>query len=645
MATKSAILSVKIISDAKEFQKGTKQAESGLDKFQSKINKLSLPATALLAGLAVVGKGIIGLASDAEQMQGGMQAVFGKASKDVDKFAATSAERLGLNGAAYDQLAAQIGTSLKGAGTATNKLAGETDKLMSQGADLASVFGGTTTDAVNSMSSAFRGQFDPLEKYGIIITASMVNDRLKAKGLDKLTGAQLAQAKQQEINNMISEQASQYSGNFAKEADTLAGMQERLTAKVQDLGIKLGTVLLPALTSAAQELSPLVDWISQNSDMVLKLTGVIAGLAVGLLLLNGAVRVYRGLLVVATAAQATFGAAKGIVTGLQNFQSGFSNASAAASSFSGKMGTVGGAVKGSLVWIGQSTKALVLNTGALIKNGVVAVATGIKTAVLATAKGIATAAQWAYNLAMAANPMVWVIALIVGLIAVIVLVATKTTFFQDVWANVSAFITAAIAAVTAWFSSMWQSAIATVLSIVATISAFFGGVFATVQALVAVAIAAVLAKVSEIKARVQSVLDTAKGIFSAGFETMRSVADSAISGVIGFIDNISGAVQGAITWVKDLFTIKTPGWVSSVFGGGGTGMEFVGNIAHTGTQFGTGATGGISVGSFSGRGSKTVINNTNVTVEFKGLVTDKVGTAREIKKLLQNEAALVGGRA
>lgn len=645
MANKSAILSVKIVSDAKEFQKGTKQAESGIDKFQKKMDKLTLPAAGILTGLAVVTKGVVGLASDAEQMQGGMQAVFGKASKEVDKFASTSAERLGMNGAAYDKLAAQIGTSLKGAGTSTKDLASETDKLISMGADLSSVFGGTGPEAVDAMSSAFRGQFDPLEKYGIIITAAMVSERLKAKGMDKLTGAALAQAKQQEINNMITEQSSQYNGNFAKEADTLAGMQERLTAKVQDLGIKLGTVLLPALTDAAQALSPVVDWVSQNIDVVFKLTGVIAGLAAGILLVSGAIRVYRAVLVVATAAQAAFGAAKGVVTGLQNFQSGFSNASAAASSFSGKMGTVGGAVKASLVWIGQSTKALVLNTGALIKNGVVAVATGIKTAALATAKGIATAAQWAYNLAMAANPMVWVIALIVGLIAVIVLVATKTTFFQDVWAKVSAFIMSAIVAVTAWFSSMWQSAIATVLSIVATISGFFGSVFAAVQAFVAVAIAAVLAKVSEIKARVQSVIDGAKALFSSGFETMRSAADSAISGVIGFIDNISGAVQGAITWVKDLFTIKTPGWLSSVFGGGGTGMEFVGNIAHTGAQFGTGATGGISVGSFSGRGSKTVINNTNVTVEFKGLVTDKVGTAREIKKLLQNEAALVGGRA
>lgn len=32
----------------------------------------------------------------------------------------------------------------------------------------------------------------------------------------------------------------------------------------------------------------------------------------------------------------------------------------------------------------------------------------------------------------------------------------------------------------------------------------------------------------------------------------------------------------------------------------------------------------------------------NVKVEFTGVVTDKVGTAREIKKLLEDEALLVG---
>jgi hypothetical protein len=58
-----------------------------------------------------------------------------------------------------------------------------------------------------------------------------------------------------------------------------------------------------------------------------------------------------------------------------------------------------------------------------------------KTASLATAAAtkVATAAQWLWNIAMEANPIGAIIALVVLLVAAIVLIATKTTWFQDIW--------------------------------------------------------------------------------------------------------------------------------------------------------------------------------------------------------------------
>lgn len=61
---------------------------------------------------------------------------------------------------------------------------------------------------------------------------------------------------------------------------------------------------------------------------------------------------------------------------------------------------------------------------------------------------LATAAQWAMNVAMLANPITWIVIGIVALIAVIVLVATKTRFFQTVWGAVWGFMKG----VGAWFA-------------------------------------------------------------------------------------------------------------------------------------------------------------------------------------------------
>ena len=44
-----------------------------------------------------------------------------------------------------------------------------------------------------------------------------------------------------------------------------------------------------------------------------------------------------------------------------------------------------------------------------------------------------TAAQWLLNVALTANPIGLIIAAVVALIAIIVLIATKTTWFQDLW--------------------------------------------------------------------------------------------------------------------------------------------------------------------------------------------------------------------
>lgn len=67
---------------------------------------------------------------------------------------------------------------------------------------------------------------------------------------------------------------------------------------------------------------------------------------------------------------------------------------------------------------------------------------------LAVAIGIVTAVQWAWNAALALSPVTWIILGIVALIAVIVLVATKTRFFQTVWGGIWSFFKA----IGSWFA-------------------------------------------------------------------------------------------------------------------------------------------------------------------------------------------------
>jgi hypothetical protein len=71
--------------------------------------------------------------------------------------------------------------------------------------------------------------------------------------------------------------------------------------------------------------------------------------------------------------------------------------------------------------------------------------------------GLVTAAQWAWNIAQLASPMTWIIIGIVALIAVIVLIATKTTWFQDAWRTSWKWIKESAGAVGSWFKdTLWN---------------------------------------------------------------------------------------------------------------------------------------------------------------------------------------------
>ena len=81
--------------------------------------------------------------------------------------------------------------------------------------------------------------------------------------------------------------------------------------------------------------------------------------------------------------------------------------------------------------------------------------TPILTAVIGV-MGLVTAAQWVWNASLLASPVTWIVIGIIALVAVIVLIATKTTWFQDIWRVTWSFIKDTALAVGRWFrDELW----------------------------------------------------------------------------------------------------------------------------------------------------------------------------------------------
>jgi hypothetical protein len=73
--------------------------------------------------------------------------------------------------------------------------------------------------------------------------------------------------------------------------------------------------------------------------------------------------------------------------------------------------------------------------------------------------GAVTAAQWAWNVATTANPIGLIIVAIAALIAIIILIATKTTWFQDLWNWIWGKIGDPVKAVWAWLKDSAGAAV------------------------------------------------------------------------------------------------------------------------------------------------------------------------------------------
>lgn len=253
---RSAVVKVAIVADNSKLNSGLAQSESRLKSFGKSVVKAGIAAgIAAGAGVAVLAKKSIEAASKAQQSMGATETVFGRFADQVVKDSKRAANSVGLSANEYRESANLIGSLFKNQGVAIDELGGKTKTMVKTAADLAATFGGPTSDAVEALASAFKGEFDPLEKYGISVKqAAITTEAWAVAGVDtaaafkELSTEQQAAAKQTATTNLLMGQSKQTMGAFAKETNTLAHQQQVLGAQWENLKAKIGTALLPVVT-------------------------------------------------------------------------------------------------------------------------------------------------------------------------------------------------------------------------------------------------------------------------------------------------------------------------------------------------------------------------------------------------------------
>jgi phage-related protein len=200
-------------------------------------------------GIGSFFKSAVSGAADLEQSVGAVDAVFKGSAGQIHEWASTAATDVGLTQNEFNELGTLIGSQLKNGGTAMEELAPKTKSLITLGSDLSSMFGGTTSEAVEALSSALKGERDPIERYGVSLNQAKIDAEAAALGFSKVGGSLSDEATQAATLSLIMKQTADAHGNFGRETDTLAHKQQVLNAQWANGKARIGAELLPVVSA------------------------------------------------------------------------------------------------------------------------------------------------------------------------------------------------------------------------------------------------------------------------------------------------------------------------------------------------------------------------------------------------------------
>lgn len=395
-----AIVSVTIAGNAGPLRKELTGADKLLSNFGLSVNKVGIAATAAFSGLAAGIGSAVSSASDLNETMSKVGVIFGAANRDVVKFADGAAKSLGQTRQQALDAAATFGIFGQAAGLTGKSLADFSTGFTALASDLASFNNTTPEDAILAIGAALRGEAEPLRRYGVLLDDATLKSAAMELGIYSGSGALTAQQKILAAQKVIYEQTTVAQGDFARTSEGLANQSRILSAELENAKTQIGEAFLPVVLEIIPRLVTMAGWVSENSDLVVKLTVAAAG--------------FTGALVAATAGLKAYNAVATITNGI-NIMLGKSFAGArvsalgfgfAVSSVLLTMTEFYSMMKDPSAWYAFRQSAS--NALALVNNVFFAVANQIRNAVTVVANGliqIANVGIDALNALVPGNPI------------------------------------------------------------------------------------------------------------------------------------------------------------------------------------------------------------------------------------------------
>ena len=267
-----------IVKQAKKTQREIDKLGKSFVSAGKTITKfLTLPLAA--AGVAAVK--FIDDATDLNETISKTNVIFGDSSKKIESWASTAASAMGQSSTQAMDAATNFAIFGKSAGLTGDNLVDFSTKFTGLASDMASFFNTSPEQAINAIGAAFRGEAEPIRKYGVLLDdASMRQEAVKLGIISTTKEALTPQNKILAAQALILKQTSEAQGDFARTSGGLANQKRILSAKIKDASASLGQIFYPialdvvgVLTDLLSGVKTITTWFSKLSPEAKK-TGI-----------------------------------------------------------------------------------------------------------------------------------------------------------------------------------------------------------------------------------------------------------------------------------------------------------------------------------------------------------------------------------
>ena len=232
------------------------------------------PAAGLTTAAAAL-KDVTFAAADLGEQQSRAGVVWEDSAASIERF---SRELRGIPTTEALTFANGLGSQLQNLGFDADTAGAKVEELIGRSVDLSSQNNIETSQSIEALSAALRGEYEQLEQVNVFLSDQVVREKAVALGLAESTAAVDNHGKAQATMALFLEQSARAKGDFDRTFDSsLPNQLRQLNKEFEDAKVSIGKAFLPAVLDLVKGLKQLGSGVGSalrgTADLMARLFG------------------------------------------------------------------------------------------------------------------------------------------------------------------------------------------------------------------------------------------------------------------------------------------------------------------------------------------------------------------------------------